>query len=243
MGQEDLKRYDLETKENFALYLKELIILTHRNIMIYKRYIKELRRIVEESDYQNCPNEKINPYLYIDMNNKISAVDDDLLNLIGDETKMAMSYKKFRSLAKKRMEKGLDLCLSDLSDEIKMILNKINELRNWCHHIPESMFTARLELTTKLIEDGEAEMVSNPIIISDFSYYEAAWMTSLLMSHENSYDEFSKVFQQMKKDYSILIGQSMRIEYRIDEVRLIEDLSIPDISLKIQQRKYKGIVD
>jgi hypothetical protein len=246
MGKENLKVYALETKENFILYLRQLIISTHVQIKYHQRYIDELRGLIELNRFDNHPTKKINPYMYIDINNKIGNVSNKLLNLIGDQTNTAMSYLKFRVLAKKRMGNGLDLGLTDLTSDMWGILRELNEWRNWALHMPESLFTAELELLEKAMNDRTIEvnpMPNNPIKITEFNYYEAAWLIDLLKETESMHDGFSKSFQQMKMDYSVLIGESMRVEYRRFEVRPIKDMDVPKISMEIQQRKYKGVSD
>lgn len=242
MGREDLKNYDLETKENYIIYLKELIILTHKHMMSHKRYIMELNDILEKNNYKEFPTAKIDEIVYEDINDKISNVSNKILNLLGDQTKTAMSYRKFRILAQKRMEKGLELGLQDLSKEIWTRIDEFNNWRNWGLHVPESLLTARLEFMNEEITSGRAEVPPKKIItIAKFDYYEARWLISLQEEAKNAHNCYSQVFQQMKKDYSMLVGESMRIEYVRYDVRPTSDLNIPRVSMKIQQRKYKGI--
>jgi hypothetical protein len=245
MKQENLKVYELDTRENFTLYLRQLIISTHSQIKYHKIYIDELKLIIQQNKLEEDSTKKVDPYMYIDINNKISNVSNRLLNLIGDQTNTAMSYKKFRYIAKKKMEKGLDLGLIDLTDEIQTVLKELNECRNWALHVPESLFTAELELLEKAMtkDIGVKPMSKNPVKITEFNYYEAAWLIDLLRETEHMHNGFSKSFQQMKKDYSTLIGESMRVEYRRFDVRPIKDMDVPKISMEIQQRKYKGVKD
>lgn len=239
----NLKIYSLESKENFLLYLRRLIRSTYAEMKTLKIYTSELKDFIEKNEYNENPTAKINPKVYINYNDKINNVTGTLLNLIGDHTNSAMSYKKFRAIAKRKMDNGLDLGLKDLSKEIDDILTQINVDRNWSLHIPESLFTAELEIADKMRLDGHISYIKpdSTIRIVEFDYYEAAWLTDFLRETENLTEAFSKVFQQMKRDYSILVGESVRIEISRVDVRPIKDMDIPKMSMKIQNREYKGI--
>lgn len=47
----NLKQYGLETKENFILYLKQLIISTKQELDILKRYNNELENLIHENNF------------------------------------------------------------------------------------------------------------------------------------------------------------------------------------------------
>jgi hypothetical protein len=55
------------------------------------------------------------------------------------------------------------------------------------------------------------------------------------------YQGYSKVFQQMKKDYSKIIGKSIEIIPKyVEQLRpFTEDFAIPQISFEMQNKKYK----
>jgi len=239
----NFKSYNLDNKENFIIYLRGLIIMTHKHISVYKRYVDELDKYIKENEYDKIKTACIDPFIYFEYKDKMDGVLAYLLNLIGDETKTAMSYRKFRNFAKKRQSKGLELDLTELSEEIKFILNEFNNLRNWSLHVPESLFTAQFEIAKKYGLEKNSMNTSSTIIIPEFSTYEAEWLVDLLKEHKNIYSGSRKVFQQMKKDYSLLVGESMRIEKKHHNVRPVKDMDIPRISYEIQRGKYKGIVD
>ncbi|QNU68085.1 hypothetical protein EHE19_006500 [Ruminiclostridium herbifermentans] len=123
------------------------------------------------------------------------------------------------------------------------IINQINNDRNWGSHIPESLLVAQMEIVKKKIEEhpGRYAAINNPIRIVEFEYYEGAWLVDLYREATNNIKRFERVLQQMKKDYSILIGKSMHIEKVLINTRPIGDLDIPQISNEIQQNKYTGI--
>ncbi len=244
MSKVDMKKFELDTKENFIIYLRRLIQNTQSEIRTLKRYLKELELLIIDREYDKNPKKIINPNLYIDINNKIGMVTNQLLNLIGDHTNLAISYKKFRFIAQKRMEKGLDLYLEPLSDEILDILSQLNEARNWSLHVPESLLTAEMEMINILLNDNSDKLFPapfNPIYVTQFDNYEAEWLNDLLKQTKHMNIAFSKVFQQMKMDYSKLIGEYVRVLNKEGGTRTIHELNLPLISYDIQRRKYSGI--
>ena len=47
----DFKIYKLEKKEDYILYLRELIILVHKNMMTYKMYLEKLEEYINKNEY------------------------------------------------------------------------------------------------------------------------------------------------------------------------------------------------
>lgn len=239
----DYKYFALDNKENFIIYLKFLIEHTQIHMRSHKRYLKEIAEVIEKMELREDKKKKIDSTIYIDLRYKIMKPQDMLLNLLGDETKSALSYRKFRVLVKRKMKKNnLDLGLVELSDEMWHLLKEFNIWRNWGLHMPESLLVANIEV--QRITAKEKNIVFkkeyNPIKNTVFNYYEAGWIISLHEECSNIHNGFSKVFQQMKKDYSKLIGESLRIEDSVFDVRPLEDMNIPKISGDIQRNKYDG---
>ncbi|AKL94973.1 hypothetical protein CACET_c15240 [Clostridium aceticum] len=116
MGQENLKSFKLQKKEDFIVYLRKLIMSTYRHVKDYKRYIDELDSIIEERDLRNDKKKTIPRDLYTDIKHRITGVESHIMNIMGDLTNTALSYNKFRKLADKRQSNGHDLGL-DLLEE------------------------------------------------------------------------------------------------------------------------------
>lgn len=236
---QEFKIYKLETKENFIIYLRRLIQSTYTNMEMHKRYLGELKDYISENKIEADSTKKINPYIYMDFKNKISGPSNMLLNLIGDESKSAMSYKKFRAMVKKRQANGLDLGLLELNEEITNILNQCNVNRNWALHIPESLLTAEREYVKFAKDITGSKDIYNPIKMVKFSSYDAEWLINLLACVEASHEIYQKSFQQMKKDYSILLGESVSIVLANCGDRPLDDIGIAELSMNIQTGKYK----
>lgn len=82
------------------------------------------------------------------------------------------------------------------------------------YHLHLYIFVLERELVKKSMEINPRilEAPNNPIYSTEYSSYEAAWIIDLYEESNNLYQAFSQVFQQMEKDYSKLIGESVRIE-------------------------------
>lgn len=238
----NLKIYKLDKKEDYIVYLRHLIILAHKNMMVYKMYLNKLEKYINQNEYDKKPESLIRPEVYFENQDKINNTSSYLLNLFADDTGIAMSYKKFRRCANKKIKK-LQLGLDELDDEINNIIMQFNNLRNWSLHVPESLVTAQLEIVKKhKLEDYFMNDYST-ISIPEYIYYEAAWLVDLLKENKELYSGCSKIFQQMKRDYSKLTGSSMRIEKKYYDIRPINDMDIPKISFEIQKNSYKGVND
>lgn len=60
------------------------------------------------------------------------------MQFIRDETKGALSFKRYRKRLKKDCPK-YGITLPDLPTSISTQLNELNQLRNWSLHYPESL--------------------------------------------------------------------------------------------------------
>lgn len=228
----NLKIYKMQSKEDYILYLRELIILAHKHMINYKRYLESIEEYIKINGYDKKTEVSIKPEVYLENQDKINNTSTYLFNLFADDTGIAMSYKKFRRYADKKKIKQLQL---GLNDEIKNIISQFNDLRNWSAHIPESLFTARMEIIKKHNLEEYFMSDYSTISIPDFQSYEAAWIIDLLRENKHLYSGCSKIFQQMKKDYSKLTGNSMRIEKKSIPIRPIKNMDIPKISFEIQK--------
>lgn len=77
--------------------------------------------------------------------------------------------------------------------------------------------------------------------MTEFVHYDIKWLVDLYNENKNLHEGFFKLFQQMKKDYSILIGETMKIDINQHDFRPIEDMDIPKISFEMQTNKYDGL--
>lgn len=224
--------FNLEEREDFIFYLRDLIVRVHTRLKRYKRYLDSINEDINKYRILEKEDVIIPAFIYEEHADKYGNCLKHLSNLIADNSKSAMSYLKFRKFAEKK-----DFGFVKLDQKTSELLNNINTLRNWSLHIPESMLNAQLEVAG----DYYKKIPYSPIPVANFEYYEGIWLTSLYYEAEKHYNEIRIIFQQMKKDYSILIGESVRVYTQQFRIRQFDKFSIdvPTISMKIQKGKYK----
>ncbi|MED0670422.1 hypothetical protein P4S95_09345 [Aneurinibacillus aneurinilyticus] len=235
---ENYKVFKFVEKNDFIIYLREVIYIAYKMLKDHRRYLTMLEKEIERYKVLTDENAKIPPYVYEDTRNLLKNVTNSLLNLFSDEGHSGTSYKKFRTAAEsKKKGKRLGINLEKLSEEHEDILEQFHELRNWSSHVPESLIVAQLEMAKR---DGFELRIDKDIQVASFEYYEGAWLISLYNEQKHIYEGFCKIFQQAKKDYSVLVGESMRIKRSHFPVRhLEEEIEIPKISLEMQLRQYE----
>lgn len=226
-----------EKKEKYINYLRELITRTHKCLNAHNTYLEELKEyILKKSDgVLDCEQSNIFvDYLdyrrYLDL---LSSPESYLLNLIGDSQAVSMSYKKFRDLIDKKIKKNkLDFELDALSEEEVFILSSLNKLRNWINHVPESLLTSE----EKLISEGFFGRHSvNPIYINDFESCTLKFIEDLYEQSKHLNSGFKHIYNCMKRDYSKLIGQEIKIENRIThKPKGLEYLELGKFSAEVQ---------
>ncbi|WP_152669265.1 hypothetical protein [Paenibacillus sp. DMB20] len=150
--------------------------------------------------------------------------------------KTSISYFKYRKQAERSIKAGVnDIKLSPLSSDLESHLNEFNRLRNWQNHIPESLLTSEISLVE---EDKLLKRSKNPIEVFYYKYVSLEYFKDLYITSRNFYQVSRKIHQSVKRDYSLLINESVEIR-RIftDKVRTIEDFDAAKKSAKIQGLK------
>ncbi|GEM_PF-1956461 len=203
----------IENKKDAIIFLNQLIQLVDKRMKRLKRAINDLEK--ELSNY-NEDTKQVYTEVYHKHQERIECLSSYLLNLFGDETKTAVSYKQFRNTVEKRVKKGqLDFQLDELESDIITLLNDFRDMRNWTHHVPQSILNSQVnymkEVTGYPADFVEFNFSQSQIYVLDWEYHDIMWIKELYENSNSYYAMFSKVFQRMKKDYSKLIGKSMRI--------------------------------
>lgn len=162
-----------------------------------------------------------------------------LCNIFGDETKNAVSYRQFRKIIDKKYSQGNDeFKLDPLDNGMTELLDGMREQRNWAHHIPQSLFASQenyMVKNEKVSKELFGKLFSDEnIYVSVWEYHEIEWLKGLYDSAKDMYEDFKKVFQRMKKDYSTLIGSHMRV------CRSIEPYARPFDFTRIAEDSFKA---
>ncbi|MGY4558829.1 hypothetical protein [Bacillus thuringiensis] len=206
MAKED-KQYEFREKEDYIIYLNELIIRTDIHIESQKRYLIELDKYIRSINIDKVV--RIDYKVYTDFFMKPQYSHMYLLNLLGDSQTVSMSYFKFRNVVvKNRKKKGnLGFEFRELDTRVDDLLKNMNLKRNWQNHVPESLIIAK----QKLVNNHECNFYKNPIIIEDYKYCSLEYFLKLYSSNAKFLDEVLVIYEEMKKDYSNLIGEDVEI--------------------------------
>lgn len=229
-----LKSYNFVSKEDYIFYLRELIVEVQICYARMKMYLDEVKLIIEGAknkfEGENIDSITIDFDVFHRCNDSIRGIGLRVANLIGDEQKCSMSYKRFIKIAKKN-----GISLSDNKDnEIDSLLEKMRNFRNWINHEPESSINSKIEL----LKTGKYEHPKkNPITINEYDKCKLEWLIDLY----NQSCEFNKaariIHQSMKKDYSSLIGESVRISHE-----QVFDTNLDIHSIALKSSEIQGLV-
>lgn len=223
-----LKQFILSEKEDYIIYLQNIIIMAVKCLERHKGYLQELQFIMEKN--RDC--DKISYEIYSNIEGRLVYEESYMLNLFGDHQKSSVSYIKFRDLLTKYAQKENSINLYNFTDEENNILKRFNLLRNWNNHIPESLLTADLEM----IKSGMSSVyLRNPIQVPIYNYVQYKYLESLFISSSSLHTDAKKMLQCAKKDYSLLINEHVRVyKISIDEPRDMKDCLAVNMSAKIQ---------
>lgn len=145
-----------------------------------------------------------------------------LCNLLGDETKGALSFKRYRKRLKKDCPK-YGITLPDLPTSISTQLNELNQLRNWSLHYPESLVISQKELLQHPIERIDV------ILNVRYRFYDREYLTKMIEELNGLSEYFEDIFSQMITDYELLIGQKVhisKIPLRTKEYALMQQVAM-----------------
>ena len=179
---------------------------------------------------ENC---KIPHEIYEIEKDKTSNVMCYLLNILGDAQTSSISYFKYRKLAEKLIKQNVEgIELVPFTNELKQLIQDFNKMRNWQNHIPESLLTAEIEL----IKEGKyLPHLINPIELNMYSYVTYAYLKDLYDSNMEFCKAARKIVQVCKKDYSLLIGESVTIRKIYHENPVdVDTLNVAKLSSEVQ---------
>ena len=226
------KTFSLTTKEDYIFYLNEII-----SDLIQKRdrletYCNEINLVLK-----NNPDSKfIQSELYEPTSDKICRLFQYIANIIGDDTKTAVSYKKYRRLLYKNRI-SLTLNIPPLSEEENKILNSFNQLRNWSLHIPESLLLQKKSFLT--IDDNFIFNNKSSIPLPIYDYFDIKYLEKLEEEAIQILNLSSVMLEKMKIDYSILTDSTLELIYERNQVKPYLFMEIVENSWNDQTNKRK----
>ncbi len=239
MEYKQMKMRPINNKREAIIFLNQMIVLTDKRMNCLKNAINDVEKLLKEYEGKY----KIKTTIYQAYAERIECLTMYICNILGDETKNAVSYRQFRKILAKKVTQGNEeFTLRPLEKEIIDLLDAMREQRNWGHHVPQSLFASQENFMVNEQNGGkklfETFFSSDEVYISIWEYHEIRWLINLYESSKIAYESYRKVFQCMKKDYSLLIGKNMRIK-RIEEpdARPFQFSKIAEESLKANSKR------
>lgn len=194
-----LKTYIFNNKEDHIFYFNYLI----QEVLNFKMQLNFCLNDIKELEESLSTGKLIETLQFEAISRRKDGILRFLCNLLADETKGAVSFKKYRKKLKKDANKyGVNL--PELPSSISEKLNFLNQLRNWSLHYPESLVIAEKALLQKPIP-------SDVIYRVDFQFYEKEYLTKMIEELTDLNNNFEEVFNQMINDYELLIGNKVLI--------------------------------
>lgn len=208
-----MKMRPINNKNDAIIFLNQMIVLADKRITRLKNAISDTETLIEKYNRKD----KIETIIYQAYAERIESITMYLCNLFGDETKNAVSYRQFRKILSKKVSQGKEeFELEELDDDMTKLLDSMREQRNWGHHIPQSLFASQENFMVNK-QLGNKDIFRNiftdsHVYVSMWEYHEIGWLVNLYASSKLAYENYRKIFQRMKKDYSSLVGEHMRVE-------------------------------
>ena len=201
MGKEK-KQFPLDSRENCCIYLCRIISSCELCMDKLKKYNSQTK-----SELEKYSQSDVVPYdIYGELCDKTYNILSYLLNLLGDCQSSSISYFKYRQQIQRRINRGnLDIPLSEIGEDVSDVMSEFNKMRNWQNHIPESLLIAEVDQ----VRAGELEFPMNPVEITHYEYVTYEYFEHLYLSNIEFYEKARQLIQAAKRDYSLLMGQSI----------------------------------
>jgi len=215
---------------DYIFYLSEIII----DLIQKKERLEKCRNNISEIIRLNPSSNCIDSVFYDSISDRANRLIQYISNLIGDESKKAVSYKKFRKLLYKQRTL-LEITIDDLSSEEKQSLGEFNTLRNWSLHIPESIFIQKkdfFKMDSKFIMSEQCT-----ITVPTYDNFELEFLIKMKDELNDFLSETDIIFERMKKDYSALIGKPFTIKYESNIVKPYFFMEAVEKSWNVQKGK------
>ncbi len=224
------KIFMFKVKEDYIYYLSELIIDTIQKSKRLKKYENEIDFLLKN----NLGKKFIEAEFYESFSDKTSRLFQYIFNLIGDETKQAFSYRKFRKILYKN-KRLLNIELDILTTEEEFIIGEFHKLRNWSLHIPESIFNHKREFFK--IDDKFINENKSIIAVDYYQYFEIEFLEKQKDEINQVLNGVEIVLKKMKDDYSILVGGEVEYKEDLMQIKPYAIMEVAKKSLDTQKGK------
>ena len=225
-----MKIYKFREKEDYIFYLSEIISDTVKYKERLNRYLSEINGLIA----LNPEAKVIDALVYESVSDKSKAILYYLFNLLGDESKSAVSYRKFR----KRLVKG-EPCLGAkfevLTNEEAQVLNSFNQHRNWGLHVPESLYTHKREIYE--ITGAVIDKYKDTVPLEVYEYFDIKYLTSLQSELAVVVSSIEILEKRMMQDYLKLAGVHFQVSLVRLKVKPYKIMDVVQASFNTQTKK------
>ena len=199
------KQFQLDDKNSCIVYLNKILTSFHLVRDKLKRYIREERQILET----NHDLKPISWELYCDHRDKTSNCISFLCNILGDAQNESISYFKYKAKIEKINKNGAGIPYYCLTQKERECLNRINKLRNWHNHIPESILISDFMPLDE--NNDEQSILLSPVIYFVGETVTVECFINMYEGNVGFLHECNSILSAIKKDYELLAG--MPVEY------------------------------
>jgi hypothetical protein len=226
------KHFKFNNEADFILYLAELITDLIQKKDRLERYGNEVKLILK-----NNPNAKfIQSDIFESINDKVNRINQYIFNIIGDESKKAVSYRKFRKILFKQ-KNNLKITLNNLPREEVELIGEFNQLRNWGLHIPESLYVQKKAFFKM---DSQFILTNKKTIpLPTYDYFEIKFLSEMGREIQEILDALNLILERMKNDYAALIGEDVVLEYEKNQVKSYIFMDAVQNSWDVQKGKLR----
>nr|WP_323410914.1 hypothetical protein [Oscillibacter sp.] len=249
----DPKKYEFNDDRDFIIFLSLLIEITYKYLRIYDNHFHELEEFTRSNTgeelfklissenfdlikfrfnkkYEKKPKiNKINYWKYKSLEYQLLTSRNLLLNAFADRTSNGVSYWRFRKEFQKRKSDDENcLKLTEFDENIRSIFNDLSSSRNYEHHLTDAKFIEWRKYREKQLSLSPIKFrwPSENIQIGLSDFVDLRYLLSTYLASKELQNCFKQLLQYMKKDYSKLIGTTMRIEVENVDILAFEDSEI-----------------
>lgn len=201
----DPKVFNFGSKDDLIIYTSLIIELSIKHLDRHRRYLVELEKSISS-------NEEIKYRDYKEIEDKLNTPQNYLLNLFGDRSKNAASYFRIRKVMKEKFEE-FDIPYLEHDQKTLEIINSLSNIRNYEHHFTDAKIMEwGLYRLNQVSNNSNLKWPTEKIEINYYEYIKKKDAMLKFTTSKNLQESFVRLLQLMKKDYSLMIGKSMRVE-------------------------------
>ena len=239
MGKNILKNFPLEKREEFIIVYRFLISDAYYKLqLLCSRWDKAIYRLKELYEKKS---KVITTEEFLEIKSLLVTPYHELLKIFIDQQSSSYSYKSVRE----RIIKKKILKLEDFTQEEKVQLNELLQIRNFASHNAQSNINAALESFKrkfpKEMQDYIIPETSAQIIIYDQKSVDINFFIDMMNHYDEKIKLFEYFFKKMQDDFYILKGERVTIKKIDIDIPMSFDseaVKIVDISMQIQKNKY-----